>query len=165
MPDYPLIKLLHQSAVALSITGFGLRGALMLKDSPLLRERWMRTWPHVIDTVLLASGIWMATLLHLNPLAHPWLTSKIVALLAYIGLGFVALRLGRTRGVRIAALVAALACFAYMAAVAITKSPLPLPALADVVDADRDPWRLGPGRAVAVDREVARAVDHRRDIG
>jgi uncharacterized membrane protein SirB2 len=55
----------------------------MLGDSSLRHRRWMRTWPHVIDTLLLVSGIWMAVNLHLGPANSPWLTAKIVALLVW----------------------------------------------------------------------------------
>lgn len=98
----------------------------MLAGSSLLRRRWMRTWPHVIDTVLLVSGIWIAWNLHLHPGNSPWLGAKLVALLLYIALGFVALRLGKTRQQRILALISALLCFAYMIAVALTRSVIPL---------------------------------------
>jgi len=97
----------------------------MLAGSELLRRRWMRTWPHFIDTVLLISGIWMAINLHAHPGNSPWLGAKIVALLAYIGLGFVALRMGRSPAVRTTALLGALACFAYIVMVAMTRSVTP----------------------------------------
>ncbi|MDJ0740963.1 MAG: SirB2 family protein [Gammaproteobacteria bacterium] len=125
MLDHATLKLVHQGSVLLSITGFVGRGALMLLRSTLLKRRWMRTWPHVIDTVLLGSGVWMAVNLQLQPGANPWLAAKIVALLAYIGLGFVALRLGRTYAQRSLALFAALLCFAYMLLVATTRSVVP----------------------------------------
>jgi uncharacterized membrane protein SirB2 len=54
----------------------------------------------------------------------PWLTAKVVALVAYIVLGAVALKYGRTRGIRTAALAGALATFGYIVAVAVTKNPL-----------------------------------------
>lgn len=126
MPDHYLLKVLHQAAALLSITGFMLRGGLMLADSTLLRQRWMRTWPHLIDTLLLVSGIWMAVNLQLNPLHHPWLAAKLVALLAYIALGFIALRLGRSKRQRSLALVGAIVCFAYIGLVALTRSVIPL---------------------------------------
>lgn len=126
MIDHGALKLIHQASVALSFTGFALRGTLMLAGSSLLRRRWMRTWPHVIDTVLLVSGIWMAWNLHLQPGNSPWLGAKLVALLLYVALGFVALRLGKTRRQRIFALIGALLCFAYMIAVALTRSVVPL---------------------------------------
>jgi uncharacterized membrane protein SirB2 len=54
----------------------------------------------------------------------PWLTAKIVALVAYILLGSVALKYGRTKTVRAAAYAGALATFGYIVAVAVTKNPL-----------------------------------------
>lgn len=125
MPEHITLKLIHQASATVSIVGFILRGGLMLKDSGLLQRRWMRTWPHVIDTLLLASGLWMAINLHLHPGNSSWLGAKLVALLIYIGFGFVALRLGRKRHIRITAFIAAIGCFAYIGLVAVNKSPLP----------------------------------------
>ena len=71
-------------------------------------------------------GIWMAINLRLDPLGNPWLGAKLLALLLYIALGFVALRLGKTRRARALAFVAALACFAYIALAAVRHSPLPV---------------------------------------
>lgn len=126
MPDYMTLKVLHQTTVALSICGFLWRGGLMLSGSTLRHRRWMRSWPHLIDTALLASGVTMAVQLQLNPLNHAWLAAKIAALLLYIGLGFIALRLGSTYRIRLLAFLLAVVCFAYIALVAINKSALPL---------------------------------------
>jgi uncharacterized membrane protein SirB2 len=49
----------------------------------------------------------------------------VVALLLYIGLGMIALRHGRTRGVRITAWLTAQAVFFYIVAVALTRNPQP----------------------------------------
>lgn len=155
MVDYESLKALHRVVVALSIAGFSLRGLLMLTDSALLMRRWMRTWPHLIDTLLLASGIGLAYTLRLNPLEHPWLAVKLMTLVGYIWLGFVALRLGRTKRSRTVALAAALACFAYMVGVAVTKSPLPGSTPADVVQLDGDLRYLRFDQTVTVYREVA----------
>ncbi len=125
MPDHAVLKALHQFCALLSISGFALRGGLMLADSARLRERWMRSWPHAIDVLLLVTGLWMAIDLRLHPGNSPWLGAKLIALLAYIGLGFVALRLGRTKRVRTLAMLLALACFAYIGLVAVTRSPRP----------------------------------------
>jgi len=48
----------------------------------------------------------------------------VIAVLVYIAAGTVALKRGRTRGVRIAALIVALTTFGYIVSVALTKSPL-----------------------------------------
>ncbi|MGD9833982.1 MAG: SirB2 family protein [Piscinibacter sp.] len=127
--DYAALKLIHQGAVAISITGFFARGAGALADAGWARSRTARTLPHVVDTVLLATAIALAWMLRLNPLDTPWLAAKIVGLLAYISLGMVALKPGRPVAVRAAAWIAALLCFAQIVATAISKNPLGLLAL------------------------------------
>lgn len=122
---YILLKYVHVSCVALSGGGFVLRGAWMMRASPLLARRWVRITPHVLDTVLLASAIALSLLIGQYPLVDSWLTAKVLGLLAYMALGTIALRRGRTRAVRIAAFWGALLVFAYIVAVAMTKSVLP----------------------------------------
>ena len=124
---YAYLKYLQVSSVVLSGTGFVLRGAWMMRGSPMLARRWVRVAPHVLDTVLLASAIALALMLGQYPLVHGWLTAKVLGLIAYIVLGTIALKRGRTRGIRIAAFCGALLVFAYIVAVAITKSALPYP--------------------------------------
>ena len=57
---YLLVKQLHVACVVLSLAGFVARGALMAAGAPVLRSRFARVAPHVVDTVLLASAIWLA---------------------------------------------------------------------------------------------------------
>jgi uncharacterized membrane protein SirB2 len=120
---YLAVKYVHVTAVAASFALFFLRGAWMMLDSPRLGARWVRIVPHANDTVLLAAGVWLALALGEAPGASPWLTAKLAALLAYIVLGLLALRPGRSKRVRVAAWLAALAVFGYMVAVATTRSP------------------------------------------
>jgi uncharacterized membrane protein SirB2 len=127
--DYATLKLIHQGAVALSIAGFFARGAAALAGAAWVRGRVARTLPHAVDTVLLASAIGLAWLLQLNPLTTPWLAAKIAGLLAYIGLGMVALKPGRPLALRLVAWVAALLCFAQIVAIAISKQVMGLLAL------------------------------------
>lgn len=122
---YFAIKHVHITAVTLSFALFLLRGVWMLGESAMLERRWVRVVPHVVDTVLLAAGIWLAVMLRQIPGVSEWLTAKIVALVLYIGLGTVALKRGRTRSQRAAAWMAALAVFGYIVAVALTKNPTP----------------------------------------
>ena len=119
--DYALLK--HVACVALSWAGFFVRGVWMIRESPLLGARWVRVAPHVVDTVLLASAVALAAMLRQYPLAHGWLTAKVVGLVLYIALGMVALRRGPTRRARIAAWVAAQLVLGYVVAVALTKNP------------------------------------------
>ena len=123
--SYLILKNLHLATIALTLTLFILRGVWMMADSPRLQARWVRIVPHVNDTLLLASGIALAVLIQQYPLVHGWLTAKFFALIAYIVLGTLALKRGKTRSRRIAAWIAALLVFGYMAAVAVAHDPLP----------------------------------------
>lgn len=84
-----------------------------------LQPKIAKIAPHVIDTILLLSGValvfqgnWMAG-------EYGWILTKVIMLLAYIGFGVMAMR---SRGVkRWGAFVLALACFGYILSVAITK--------------------------------------------
>jgi uncharacterized membrane protein SirB2 len=120
---YLAIKQLHIACVVLSLAGFGLRGMLMATGSPLLQARFVRVAPHVVDTVLLASAIWLAWTLRQYPFVHAWLTAKVLGLLAYIGLGTYALKRGKTLRTRIACFVLALLAAAYVVTVAVTRDP------------------------------------------
>ena len=48
-------------------------------------------------------------MLHQYPATHAWLTAKVIGLLAYIVLGSLALKRGRTKAIRITCLGLALA--------------------------------------------------------
>ena len=117
------IKILHISCAALSFCGFFIRGIWMIQQSPRLQQRWVKSFPHIIDTLLLGSAITLAIQWHFSPLEQPWLAAKIIALLLYIALGTVALKRGKTLKIRVIAWLLALLCFAYIVSVAISKSP------------------------------------------
>ena len=122
--DYSTVKTIHQSAVALSFAGFFARGLGALGGAAWVRARPAKTLPHLVDSVLLLSALWLAWTLRLNPAGAPWLLAKIVGLVAYIGLGMVALKDGRPLTLRATAWLAALLVFGYIVSVALTKSPL-----------------------------------------
>jgi uncharacterized membrane protein SirB2 len=119
--SYLALKYTHVTCVIISGCGFLLRGIWMLNDSPWLSRRWVKIAPHMVDTMLLASAIGLALTLEQYPFVHGWLTAKVLGLLAYIGFGMVALRRGRTRGLRTAAWLAALASFLFIVSVALTR--------------------------------------------
>ena len=119
-----IIKSIHLITLTITITGFILRGIWMMRGSPLLQARWVKTLPHVNDTILLVSAVWAAALIDQYPFVNSWLTAKLMGAVAYILLGAVALTYGKTTRIRITAFTGALACFAYVVAVAVTKNPL-----------------------------------------
>ena len=120
---YLFVKYLHVACVVVSLAGFAVRGALMLAGSPLLGTRFVRVAPHVVDTALLASAAWLAWFVGQYPFVHGWLTAKVLGLVAYIVLGTIALKRGRTRTIRVAAFAAALASAGYVVSVALTRDP------------------------------------------
>lgn len=121
--SYLALKHLHLTCVVLSGLGFLLRGFWMLRASPRLQHRLSRTAPHLIDSLLLTSAIALAWLSGQYPFAQPWLTAKLAGLLAYIVLGSMALKRGRTLAIRRRFLLAASMAYAYIVAVALTRSP------------------------------------------
>ena len=120
---YGDVRLLHMGSAVATFALFLLRGAWMLWRPELLAQRWVRIVPHVIDTVFLASGIYLATLIRQYPFVHDWLTAKVFGLIAYIVLGSLALKHGRTRGRRAVAFVAAIVVFLYVVGVARMHHP------------------------------------------
>lgn len=120
------LKSIHIICAVLSISGFLLRGYWMMTESGLLQARLTKILPHVIDTILLGSAIWMTVLIGQYPFVNGWLTAKIIALVLYILLGMVALKRGKTKQIRMMALLAAFAVFFYIVAVAFARNPVPI---------------------------------------
>ena len=121
---YLALKSLHMLCAAISISGFTVRGALRIANSPVLQKKWIRVAPHIVDALLLLSAIGLTLEIHKYPLTTPWLSAKLIGLVVYISLGLVALRFAKTQPIRILAYVFAIITFAYIGMVAVTKSPL-----------------------------------------
>ena len=121
---YLAVKYVHVISVVLSLTGFFLRGILMMRDSPLLAERWIRVVPHINDTVLLLAALSLAAMSGQYPFVVGWVTAKVLGVIAYIILGALALRDASTRRMRIACWLASLAVFGWIVSVALTRQPM-----------------------------------------
>ena len=125
--EYPTLKLIHVSAVALSFLGFAARGIGVLRAASWVRGRLARTLPHLVDTVLLISALGMLWSIRLSPWALPWLRAKLVGLVVYIALGVLALRpvkaSHKASPVSFVAWIGALGVFGYIVSVALTRSP------------------------------------------
>lgn len=125
---YEILKTTHLAAIATSISLFVFRGGLMIRESPNLRAPALRVLPHVIDTVLLASGLGLIAIIGWELFSVRWLQVKLTLVIAYIVTGSVALKYGRSRKIRLRAFMAALLIVALIVATAITRRPLALPA-------------------------------------
>lgn len=123
--SYLLLKTVHISCVASSYILFFLHGIWSLNGSAIMHQRWVKIVPHVVDTLLIVSAITLAISIHQYPFTDAWLTAKVIALLLYIGLGFVALKYGRGKTVRLSAWIMAQLVFTYIVLVAISHNPWP----------------------------------------
>jgi uncharacterized membrane protein SirB2 len=121
---YPQIKFVHVLCVILSGSLFALRGLMMLAGSRFTNHAALRYLSYAIDTTLLTAALMLVTILHQYPFAQAWLTVKVLLLVVYIVLGVFALRRGRTRRVRAACYVIALAVFVSIVGVALAHNPL-----------------------------------------
>lgn len=121
---YFAFKHAHMMFAMFSGVFFLIRGVWMLQDSARLSQRWVKIVPHINDTLLLACAIVLMVHIQQYPFVTGWLTAKVIALLAYIGLGMVALKPGRPKRVRVGAFALALLCFGYMVSVAINHHAL-----------------------------------------
>jgi len=121
--SYAALKIIHVTSVIFSYILFTLRGVWMMQGSPILQRRWVKILPHVIDTVLLASAVALATMIQQYPGISTWLSAKIGGLLLYITLGLIALRFGKTRRTKTISWITAQMVFFYIVLVALTKNP------------------------------------------
>ena len=122
MMNYILVRHVHIVCAIVSITLFVVRGVMQTAGWPWRRWVWLRIAPHLIDTLLLGAAITLAWQSHQYPIAHTWLTAKVVALLLYIGLGTMALRRGVSGVLQFISFLAALAAVSYIVGVAVTRS-------------------------------------------
>jgi uncharacterized membrane protein SirB2 len=121
---YLEIRADHIGAVTLSGLLILLRGVAR----NWLGAKWVMAWPikalsYTIDTVLLTAALMLTTIIHQYPLVDGWLTMKVLLLVAYIMLGYRALR-GRTAKVRWASLLGAALVYGFIISVARAHDPL-----------------------------------------
>lgn len=118
------LKHSHMLFAVISGVFFLVRGCWMLMDSQMLQKVWVKVLPHVNDTLLLVCAIGLCVVTQQYPFVESWLTVKVFMLIAYILLGTIALKRGKTKSIRVVAFFAALASFIFMVSVARTHHPL-----------------------------------------
>jgi uncharacterized membrane protein SirB2 len=120
MGTYGLLKLLHVGLALASGLGFALRGFIRLVLHRPLAHPLVRIGPHVIDTLLLATGVALWILLGLSPVAAGWFGLKLVLIAAYVVLGVAAFR-SESAGRAVLIYLAALAVFLTIASLSLYK--------------------------------------------
>ena len=123
---YPLARTAHISLVVTSGALFAARGVAVWMGASWAMAPGLRRLSYAIDTALLGAALLLLAILDLNPFAVPWLATKIALLMLYIVLGSLALKRAPTASLPMLSLVAALLCFGFMLAVALTHHPLGL---------------------------------------
>jgi uncharacterized membrane protein SirB2 len=120
------IRQAHLALVVLSGTLFALRGLGVLAGARWPLHRALRIGSVVIDTLLLAAGVALWSMLQLNPMRETWLGAKLGLLVLYIMLGRWALKRAGATAARAALFIAALTVFATMVSIGWTRHPLGL---------------------------------------
>ena len=120
---YLQIKWAHIACVMLSVGLFTLRGVGAVTGSSYSNHASLRRLSYAIDTTLLVTALTLAGIIDQWPFVQLWLTTKVMLLVAYIALGLYALRLGKTRTIRLACFVSALVVYGFIVGVALTHDP------------------------------------------
>lgn len=115
MNYYPLLKNIHIVLALTSGIGFALRGFIRIVLQRSLGHRVWKIAPHIIDTLLLASGV--ALWITVGWPILSWLGVKLLLVLTYILLGIAAFKAdaqSRASGLYVLALITFL-CIAGLA--------------------------------------------------
>jgi uncharacterized membrane protein SirB2 len=111
---------LHVTAVVISLALFSFRFALTLKGSRVLQQKWLKILPHLVDTILLLTAIWLLTLSSIIEV-DGWVASKVMGVVLYIVSGFYTLKWAKTNRSRLIGFASAVVWITLTATVAFTN--------------------------------------------
>lgn len=118
---YTLVKHLHLTAIGLSVLLFLFRFVLLSMQSPMLQKKWLKILPHIVDTILLVSAVTLMVLIQQYPFVDAWVTEKLLALIMYVFMVTLALKLAKTSFMRVIGVVGAISWIAFAGMVAVSK--------------------------------------------
>ncbi len=123
---YEGLKHFHMLTIAISVLLLSVRYVLLMMDSKHLQNKFLKVAPHVVDTFLLLSGVGLIYVTGFMPFtnAAPWLTDKLICVVAYIALGFFTFKLARNNLLRTFAFFGALGWLGMAGKIAVTKVPM-----------------------------------------
>ena len=121
---YTAVKHIHLTAIILSLVLFIARFVLLWLKSSKLNSKLLKVLPHLVDTVLIVSAITLCVLLQQYPLVDAWVTEKLLALIMYVFMVTLALRLANNNFMRIIGFVGAISWVAFAGAVAMSKQAI-----------------------------------------
>ena len=117
-----MIKLIHMSTAFISISLFLLRGFWVFTGSQMIKQRWVKIIPHVNDTILLVSAIFLTFNIHQYRFTYDWLTANFIAFLFYIVFGMFALKRAKDKKNKAIFFILAIITFAYIVQTALTRN-------------------------------------------
>ena len=82
--SYAALKAIHLFTVAASAVLFLGRAGAQFAGIDWRKSKPVKILPHINDTVLLVSAIWLAFLTGFTPWEQGWLAAKVVGLVVYI---------------------------------------------------------------------------------
>ncbi|WAR45379.1 SirB2 family protein [Methylomonas rapida] len=115
-----MLKNLHLLLVTLVFISFVGRVLLAEFKPAIFQQKWLKIAPHVIDTLLLMTGIALVFQGNWLTADYGWIVGKLMLLIIYIGLGMAAMRHRGPK--RWLAATGAVICLLYIAKIAISKN-------------------------------------------
>jgi uncharacterized membrane protein SirB2 len=120
--SYEALTHIHLTTIVLSVLLFVTRFGITITG--YTTAKWLNIAPHIINLLLIVSGLVLAVTLGFKPSEQPWLLSKLILLVMYIVLAVLSMKQSFTKPVRWGLAVVALLCVYAMANAAITKQVL-----------------------------------------
>ena len=115
-----MLKTLHLTFILLSLSSFIGRVIISEIKPALLEIKIIKIAPHIINSILIISGIALIFQGNWLDSDYGWIIAKVFVLFIYIGLGILALKLkGQNKWL---AFAAAILCVIYIGVVAVTKN-------------------------------------------
>jgi uncharacterized membrane protein SirB2 len=122
---YFALKHIHLLAIVLSALLLSIRYALIMAESDKVQAKFLRITPHVVDSVLILSGIGLVISMGFMPFTagNEWFTEKVTCILAYFALAMFTLRIAKGRLIRTFAYFGAIGWLFMAGRIAVTKIP------------------------------------------
>lgn len=108
MEWYIPVKYAHITTAAITISLLLLRLGLDVVNRPSWRKTLLKRLPHINDSLLLATAIFLLVVTGWNPFQHFWLGMKLLLVVGYIVSGWFALRVNLATRYRVVAVALAL---------------------------------------------------------
>ena len=121
--NYLFLKYIHLVSVAASFALFFVRGLWIIRSYPRSEEAWARILPHVVDTVLVLSAVWLLFSSPQKGWPGDWLTIKLLLIAVYVALALYVFHVARGLVTRMLLWVMALLVFLFATTVAVLHDP------------------------------------------